>query len=302
MRVLLTNDDGIRAPGLLALCREIRTIADELLIVAPLTVQSATSHGVTFHQPLMTETVEVDNDIGVAVDGRPADCVKLAISHIWPERMGGMPDLVISGMNAGANVGINVIYSGTVAAAIESAFLGVPSIAVSLHLGRGKPRFDLAAKHAGRAFKSILTHGLPDAHACLSVNIPRCEDPVTAAEDAESIARARAGSGASPRSSSSPGEDGDFDPSAEMPIVVCPMNIHGIADQYTRREAPDGSPYFWASGGGLDFHDTDPDTDVDYLFRRCITLTPLRYDLTDHSVIDRWRGLVGQGDDAAPSE
>lgn len=278
---------------MLALYREIKNIADEVLVVAPLTVQSATSHGVTFHQPLMTETVEVDGTIGVAVDGRPADSVKLAISHIWPERMGGKPDLVISGMNAGANVGINVIYSGTVAAAIEAAFLGVPAIAVSLHLGRGRARFDLGARHARRAIEALLTDGLPKPHTCMSINIPRCEDPASAAEDAASLARARAGTGASPRSAASPGEDGEFDPAAKMPIVVCPMNIHGIADQYAQRTAPDGSAYYWASGGGLDFYETDPDTDVDFLFRRCITVTPLHYDLTDYRAMKHWKDRLG---------
>ena len=102
--------------------------------------QSATGHGITFHAPLMIQAVAVNDRMkGIAVDGRPADCVKLAIAALWPERFGhgSSPDLVITGMNSGANVGINVIYSGTVAAAIEAAFLGVPSIAVSLHLGKG---------------------------------------------------------------------------------------------------------------------------------------------------------------------
>ena len=106
----------------------------------------------------MTSLAEVPSEIeGVAVDGRPADCVKLALASLWQEHHDddSLPDLVVSGMNAGANCGINVIYSGTVAAAIEAAFLGIPSIAVSLHLGRGKPRFDIAAMHARRA----IAHG-----------------------------------------------------------------------------------------------------------------------------------------------
>ena len=93
-------------------------------VVAPSTVQSASSHGITFHSPLMTEEVAVNDRMkGIAVDGRPADCVKLALRAIWQERFGpdSLPDITISGMNSGANVGINVIYSGTVAAAVESA-------------------------------------------------------------------------------------------------------------------------------------------------------------------------------------
>jgi 5'-nucleotidase len=118
--ILLTNDDGIRAPGL-----------GEIQVVAPETVQSATGHGITLTTPLLTQRVTVEETFtGTSVDGRPADCVKLAVAKLLPRP----PDLVVSGMNSGANVGINVIYSGTVAAAIEAAFLGLPAIAVSLYL------------------------------------------------------------------------------------------------------------------------------------------------------------------------
>ena len=115
MRILLTNDDGISAPGIVALHDAISDLG-EVVVVAPKTVQSATSHGITYHQPLMVSDVRVTRTMrGSAVDGRPADCVKLALTNLWPERFGEgqRPDLVISGMNAGANCGINVIYSGT---------------------------------------------------------------------------------------------------------------------------------------------------------------------------------------------
>src|SRR2546423_14256389 len=130
MLILLTNDDGIMAPGIVSMHRELTKLGD-VHVVAPETVQSATGHGITLTAPLLTSKVTVENAFsGVAVDGRPADCVKLAVNQLLPR----MPDLVVSGMNSGANVGINVIYSGTVAAAIEAAFLGLPSIAISLHL------------------------------------------------------------------------------------------------------------------------------------------------------------------------
>jgi len=295
MRVLLTNDDGIRAPGLLAMHRALEGLADEILVVAPLTVQSATSHGVTFHQPLMTEPIEVNGQIGIAVDGRPADCVKLALANLWPERMGGRPDLVISGMNAGANVGINVIYSGTVAAAIEAAFLGVPSIAVSLHLGRGRPLFDVGARHARRAIDLLLADGLPSPHSCLSINIPKCEDSPAAAEDPQALARERAASGATYRPVSKRESDDEHDPQALMPVVVCPMNTHGIADRFEQRSAPDGQIYYWSTSGGFDFHETDEGSDVDHLFGRCITVTPLCYDLTDHARLGEWSRRVEKG-------
>jgi 5'-nucleotidase len=273
MKVLLTNDDGIRAPGIVALWEALADpdasrggpIGDVVWPVAPLTVQSATSHGVTFHEPLMVEEVRIhaasQSLTGIAVDGRPADCVKLAICSLWPERFGpgSRPDLVISGMNAGANIGINVIYSGTVAAAIEAAFLGVPSIAVSLHLGKTKPDFAAAARRARRVIDMILKAGL-GPHECVSINIPRTEE----------------------------GADNTRMP----PVRVCSMNVHGLIDQYEKRTSPSGDAYYWPSGSGFDFRTADPGSDVVHLLARDITVTPLRFDLTAHDQADRWRAAL----------
>jgi 5'/3'-nucleotidase len=280
MRILLTNDDGIRAPGIAAMHEALLGVrwpapaaerratheATQILTIAPLTVQSATGHGVTFKEPLMVREEAVREGVmGLAVDGRPADCVKLAISSLWPERFGkgldgkpSRPDLLISGMNAGANCGINVIYSGTVAAAIESAFLGVPSIAVSLHIGPGKPRFEVAARHAATVIGLLVAGGLPAPHECLSINIPVMQ------------------------------EDGPL-----PPIRVCPMNTHGLVDTYERRVSPAGDVYYWATGHGLDFHQTEPGSDVDALLARNITVTPLMYDLTQHGALEGWRRRLG---------
>ncbi|MCB9840726.1 MAG: 5'/3'-nucleotidase SurE [Phycisphaeraceae bacterium] len=279
MRILLTNDDGIRAPGIVALYDALADARGrhrgpllgaktEILAIAPKTVQSATSHGVTFHTPLMTEDVEVRPDAnppvwGKAVDGRPADCVKVAIAALWPERFGAgsRPDLCISGMNMGANCGINVIYSGTVAAAIEAAFLGIPSIAVSLHIGSGKPDYERGARYARHALDAILKDGLPRPGECLNVNVPVCNT----------------------------GEP-DKGPPA---IRVAPMNTHGLVDKYERRVSPGGDVYYWAAGDGLDFHATEKGSDVDLLFERCTTVTPLRFDLTRHEDLTRWRERLG---------
>lgn len=282
MRVLLTNDDGIRAPGIAALHDVLvdargqfggpltdrspgavsRSPRSALFTVAPLTVQSATSHGVTFHEPLMTRDEPIVPGVtGVAVDGRPADCVKLALSTLWPERFGegSRPDLVLSGINSGANCGINVIYSGTVAAALEAAFLGVPSIAVSLQRGTRPPRFDIAARWARETLERLLAHGLPGAHECLSVNLPLAEGA-------------------------------DLPAALPLPpIKVCPMNTHGLVDRYERRVNPLGEVYYWAAGHGLDFHRTEPGSDVDELLRGCITVTPLRFDLTHTGSLGAWR-------------
>jgi len=268
MKILLTNDDGIDAPGIEAMHAALTDrdnafgapLGDDLHTIAPLTVQSATSHGLTFHTPLMVSDRRVSPHMtGTAVDGRPADCVKLAIANLWPDRYGDgtRPDLVISGMNSGANCGVNIIYSGTVAAAIEAAFLGVPSIAVSLHIGKSKPDYDAAARHARRAIEAILASGdgAPiRRHGCLNVNVPVTES------------------------------DGPM-----PPMVVCPMNLHGLVDEYDARSNPAGERYYWAAGDGLDFHGSDAGADVDELMQRNITITPLSFDMTHHGDLEVWR-------------
>jgi len=267
MKILLTNDDGIHAPGICALHWALTgdggagDALGEVFTVAPLSVQSATSHGITYHVPLMVEDAEINGVRALAVDGRPADCTKLALTNLWGEEfgVGKRPDLVISGMNAGANCGINVIYSGTVAAAIEAAFLGVPAIAVSLHLDGSAADYEMGARAARRAVDVVLAGGLPDRHEVLSINIPATE---YLEEDTE--------------------------------IVVCPMNTHALVDQYERRETPKGRPYFWSTAHGLDFHSTDAGTDVHALFERKITVTPLSFDLTDHGRLGFWGDRVGR--------
>ncbi len=272
MRILLTNDDGLDAPGIGAMHAQLigspahPDALGEVFTVAPLRVQSATSHGVTFHSPLMTRATTINNHDGVAVDGRPADCSKLALTNLWPQRYGpgSRPDLVISGMNAGANCGINVLYSGTVAAAIEAAFLGVPAIAVSLHLDRepeadrADPDYDFAARVARRVLDRLLAGGLPGPHEILSINIP-------------ATGRLR----------------------EDAPVVVCPMNTHAMVDRFDERFAPHGERYFWSAGNGLDFHGADEGTDVPELLAGRITVTPLRFDMTDHAKLRFWRERLG---------
>src|SRR5947209_19661277 len=136
MRILLTNDDGIYAPGLRALRKELQKLG-EVLVVAPATEQSAVGHSITLLTPLLVQEI-LDEDkslLGWAVEGRPADCVKLALLELLPEP----PDLLVSGLNAGSNAGINVLYSGTVAAAIEGAFFQQTSIACSQQYSRANP-------------------------------------------------------------------------------------------------------------------------------------------------------------------
>jgi len=257
MRILLTNDDGIEAPGIAALFDALDGLG-EIVPIAPLTVQSATSHGITFSEPLMTQEVRVNDRMhGLAVDGRPADCVKLALRAIWQERFGegSKPDLTISGMNMGANVGINVIYSGTVAAAVESAFLGVPAIAVSLHIGTpARTCWSRAGQIARDAIDRVLKYRL-DRHGVVNINVPRTEDRNM----------------------------------ADPPIKVVAMNAAPGTDGYERRTSPNGGVYYWPAGNGMEFTHTAPDTDVEALWEGCVTVTPLMYALTDYPRLQTWK-------------
>ena len=255
VRILLTNDDGIDAPGLAAL-HDVVADLGEVHVVAPANVQSATSHAVTFHRPVCTwpHTVEPDADVthgftGTAVDGRPADCVKLGLEHLVPAPI----DLVLSGMNAGANVGINVVYSGTVAAAREAAFIGIPAIAVSLHIGRRDViPWQAAARHARRAIDQVLA-GPMQAHTVLNLNVPILDD------------------GATPRG-----------------VKVVPVSTSPVVNDYEARDQADGTRHF-AIRNSLAFHEREPATDVDALYDRWMTLTPLHFDPTDHEQVVRWR-------------
>jgi 5'-nucleotidase len=151
MQILLTNDDGIYSPGLKALEGELRKLG-EVAVIAPLTEQSGVGHAITYLTPLMArEIYEGPRRRGWAVEGSPADCVKLAIAELCRPR----PELVVSGINSGLNAGINVLYSGTVAAAIEGAFFGITSVAVSLEYDE-QARYDAAAKVAVPIIEQIL--------------------------------------------------------------------------------------------------------------------------------------------------
>ncbi len=251
MLILLTNDDGIQAPGLVAMYRELVQLGD-VEVVAPETVQSATGHGITITTPLLTTRVTIENAFtGTAVAGSPADCVKLAVNQILPRQ----PDLVISGINSGANVGINVIYSGTVAAAIEAAFLGLPAIALSLYLRREVPTdYARAARWSRRIIEQCLAHGLRPGEV-VSANLPAVP----------------------------PGDQ----PRGTRIVRQC---TEPWVDTYERRQDPKGRDYFWNTSI-FTLAQTEEDTDVAALRDGYITLTPLQFDLTCHAMTQRWQKL-----------
>ena len=165
MRILLTNDDGIFAPGLAAIYKELVKLGD-VTVVAPSETRSGAGHSVTFYQPLVCNHVDVNGQFsGYSVFGSPADCVKLALN----EFIKGPVDLVVSGMNAGANVGINVYYSGTVAAAMEAAFYRIPAVAMSLAMDDPLD-FEQGARYCIEILKKLLPIV---GHEVTNINIPR---------------------------------------------------------------------------------------------------------------------------------
>jgi 5'-nucleotidase len=254
MKILLTNDDGIYAPGLAAMEHALRQLG-EVYVVAPSKEQSGVSHSITFLTPLMLKKVFVDNrHWGWTVDGSPADCVKLGISEIVPDR----PDLVVSGINGGLNAGINIIYSGTVAAAVEGVFYGITSIAVSLEYDENEP-FHQAAEWAVDVIRKILEK--KDREPRLyNINIPL-----------SALRQNR----------------------AETRIVG--MDVAQYWESFERRTDPLGRFYYWLTGRP-DSRQPKPVkpvemTDMTALIQGFIAVTPLNYDMTHQSqlaIMEQW--------------
>jgi 5'-nucleotidase len=248
--ILLTNDDGIYAPGLAAMERELDKLGD-VYVVSPATEQSGVGHSITYLNPLVVkELFEGRQRRGWAVEGSPADCVKIGIFEFCPR----LPDLVVSGINGGLNAGINVLYSGTVAAAIEGAFFGITSVAVSLEFDE-QAAFDRAAALARHVIEQILGQKGP-APQLYNLNIP------TAAMRAEKPA-----------------------------LRVVPMGLERSGEQYEKRIDPRGRSYFWALSTPV-AATARHETDVSALEAGFITLTPLDFDLTKRSQLaemEPWR-------------
>jgi 5'-nucleotidase len=245
MRILLTNDDGVYAPGLRALREELLHLG-EVSVVAPATEQSAVGHSVTLTNPLIVQEV-LDDDrrpMGWAVEGRPADCVKLALREL----LTAPPDLIVSGLNAGSNAGINVLYSGTVAAAIEGAFFRVTSIACSLDYTKPTPPdFQRGAGLARRIVEQIL-YRRPPAGTLYNVNVP------------------------------------DLERVTLRGVRVVPQNVASFEESYDRRTDPRGRVYFW-SNPEFSCPEPHPDSDVTALAEGWITVTPLQFNLTREAMM-----------------
>ena len=249
MRILATNDDGIMAPGLVAMRRALAGLG-EVTVVAPTTPQSAVGHSISLTEPVLCHRMDLgDGALGFGIEGSPADCVKLALLELLPER----PDLVVSGLNLGANVGINVLYSGTVAAAVEGAFYGVPSAAVSLEDGESVD-FEGGARLAKRLIEQFVAVR-PERGSLLNINIP------------------------------------NLSPGPPKGVKVVPQSLKGWREKWDARRDPRGRTYYWITGDPQ-AEDAGAETDVSALAARYVTVTPLQWDLTDHArlaAVEGWR-------------
>jgi len=241
MNILVTNDDGIHSPGITVLAEELRQLG-EVTIVAPDRERSAVGHALTLHHPLRAERIAASI---FAVDGTPTDCVNLGIHSLLPSR----PDIVVSGINRGANLGDDVTYSGTVAAALEATLMGIPAFAISLATNHEAANYASAAFFAVKLASKIIVEGLPD-DTFLNVNVP--DLPME---------------------------------SLRSPLFTTQgkRRYDGVI---VHNVDPRGRKYYWIGSVDMDFYDLEG-SDYAAVSRGHISVTPLHLDLTNYNALHR---------------
>ena len=250
MRILIANDDGYLAPGLLALVQACTGLGD-IDVVAPEQNASGTSNSLTLNRPLSVFTA--GNGFRY-VNGTPSDCVHLALTGLLPQR----PDLVLSGINNGANMGDDTLYSGTVAAAMEGYLFGVPALAFSL-IDKGWQNLDAAARVARAVVDHVLRNPPSQRPWLLNVNIPNRPDAEQAA------------------------------------ILVTRLGRRHASEPMIRQTNPRGEPIYWIGPAG-DAREAGEGSDFHATANGHVSVTPLQVDLTDHASLAVWRdGLQGAG-------
>lgn len=244
--ILVTNDDGIQAGGIAALAAAMQPLGD-VWVVAPEKAQSAQGHALTLHKPLRVKEVAAQR---LSVSGTPTDSVFMAVLHLLPRQ----PDLVVSGINHGPNVGDDVSYSGTASAALEGCIMGLPSIAFS-HIDHNAPDFTDGAAYAAELAQEVLNDGLPP-RVYLNVNFPK-----------QPAGRVKG-------------------------VRVTSLGQRWYDDVIVESKDPRGKPYYWIGGSGFRFDDV-PGSDCNALTDGFISVTPISADLTacDQLAALRSRGL-----------
>ena len=246
MLILATNDDGVYSPGLTILAKALKPLGD-VWVVAPDREQSAVAHSLTLHRPLLVE--EIREQV-YAVNGTPTDCVNVAVNRLLP----GLPDLVVSGINKGGNLGDDVTYSGTVSAALEATIMGLPAIAVSM-VAREDFLFQTAADFAAKLSEFVLDVGLMK-DTLLNVNVP------------------------------------NVTPDKINGVKITRQGRRVYSGSVLERIDPRGKKYYWIGGETENWEDS-PDADHAAVREGYISVTPLRLDLTDNASLDRMKGWAG---------
>jgi 5'-nucleotidase len=257
MQILVTNDDGVNAPGIRALAAELKNLGD-VTIAAPAVQKSAISSSITLYTPLLAQRRRESGFDIIAVEGTPADAVKLAIRELLPEP----PDVVVSGINFGLNTGSNILYSGTVGAALEGALFSIPSFAVSLEVS-DDPRWSSASRISRQLIAKILRRYPKDAMA-FNINLP-----------ARTASRIRG-------------------------TLVTVQEALPYEDSYDRRQDPRGRTYYWLKGTPERKYnpdltrngEADVPTDAWAVSQGYVSVTPLRRNLTHESMIDETKRLL----------
>lgn len=253
--ILITNDDGIYAEGIqrLGQCLYEKDRGYKLSIVAPDRERSATGHAITMHRPLLVDRISYLHNpelTGWCVNGTPSDCVKLAIEAILEDK----PDLVISGINRGSNLGTDVLYSGTVSAAVEGLIMGIPSIAVSLTGNGNEKSFDFAGKFICHLFPLILEANLPPS-TLFNINIPT---------DIEKIRGVRA----------------------------TILGKRRYRNAFEKRIDPRGRAYYWLAGELVDDDQENENTDTKTVRDGYISVTPIHFPLTNEEILPELKKIL----------
>ena len=255
MRILITNDDGIWARGIRVLAERVsRDSHHEVYVVAPDRERSATGHALTLHKPLRVEEVEMEGNLKGAwwTTGTPSDCVKFAVGHLVPEPV----DLVISGINSGPNLGGEILYSGTVSAAMEGAFLDIPSIAVSIG-ANGHRNYEVAADFIVKLIELLPNSGL-GRRLFLNVNVPNL-------------------------------------PADELKgIQVTKLGVRAYNDHFEKRIDPRGKVYYWLAGEAIE-EGEEEGTDAWCMSNGIVSITPIAFNMTDMNMKERlhnWGALT----------
>lgn len=254
-RILVSNDDSVHAAGIAALARALRRVG-EVTVVAPLEEKSTTGHSLTIHKPLRLIPMPMLGERFYGVSGSPADCVYLGIREV----LGAMPDIVVSGINRGANLGQDVYYSGTVSAAREACILGLPALAVSLSIDfkalkrEDSLHYETAGHWAQKAVQWILERGLPK-HTLMNLNVP------------------------------------DLPARQILGVKMGKQGFRHYSGSVLKRRDHRGKDYFWVGGEYRGFA-REPGSDCLAVAERYAALTPLKLDTTDYDCLGEWEDVL----------